>query len=216
LEAELVAVGRRCWNRSSVDPLAERRRGCRSAKAATNNRMRGPAHCADLVLALIIETCEAHSHYPSILCFRRLMRTRIALLLTVTALGSMMAVVCAQKSVPLRTLPFSPARKAGPTLYVSGQVPRTPEGQDVRQSVEAETKQVMDNIGAVLKEHGYTFDDVVNATVYLKDINDYAEMNKIYASYFKKGFPARATVGGVEIVFGFRVEISCIAYKEKP
>ena len=53
-------------------------------------------------------------------------------------------------------------------------------------------------------------------TVYLKDIKDYAEMNKVYASYFKAPFPARATVGGVEIVFGFRVEISCIAYREKP
>lgn len=123
------------------------------------------------------------------------------------------ALTFAQKSVPLRTLPFSPGKKAGPTLYVSGQVPRTPDGKDVRESVEAETRQVMDNLGQVLKDNGYTLDDVVNATVYLKDINDYAEMNKVYASYFKNGFPARATVGGVEIVFGFKVEISCIAYR---
>jgi 2-iminobutanoate/2-iminopropanoate deaminase len=122
----------------------------------------------------------------------------------------------AQKSVPLSTLPFSPARQAGPTLYVSGQVPRTPDGQDVRESVEAETRQVMDNLGRILKDNGYTFDDVVSATVYLKDIQDYAGMNKVYASYFKAPFPARATVGGVEIVFGFRVEISCIAYRDKP
>lgn len=120
----------------------------------------------------------------------------------------------AQKSVPISTLPFSPARKAGPTLYVSGQIPRTADGQDVRQSVEAETRQVMENIGRILKQNGYGFDDVVNATVYLHDINAYAEMNKVYSSYFKNGFPARATVGGVDIVFGFNVEISCIAYKE--
>ena len=125
----------------------------------------------------------------------------------------MAVITLAQKPVPLRTLPFSPARKAGPTLYVSGQVPRTADGQDVRESVEAETRQVMENIGRVLKENGYGFDDVVNATVYLKDIQDYPEMNKVYASYFKNGFPARATVGGVEIVFGFKVEISCVAYK---
>jgi 2-iminobutanoate/2-iminopropanoate deaminase len=127
--------------------------------------------------------------------------------------SAMAAITWAQKSVPLRTLPFSAARKAGPTLYVSGQVPRTAEGQDVRESVEAETRQVMENIGRVLKENGYGFEDVVNATVYLKDINDYQEMNKVYASHFKNAFPARATVGGVEIVFGFRVEISCVAYK---
>ena len=118
-----------------------------------------------------------------------------------------------QPSVPLSSLPFSPGRKAGPTLYVSGQIPRTADGKDVRDSVEAETRQVMDNIGKILKDHGYTFDDLVNATVYLKDLNDYAAMNKVYASYFKNGFPARATVGGVDLVFGFRVEISGIAYQ---
>lgn len=142
-----------------------------------------------------------------------LMRTRNILLLCLTAFSAMAVITLAQKSVPLRTLPFSPARKAGPTLYVSGQVPRTADGKDVRESVEAETRQVMENIGRVLKENGYGFDDVVNATVYLKDIKDYPEMNKVYASYFKNGFPARATIGGVEIVFGFNVEISCVAYK---
>ncbi len=120
----------------------------------------------------------------------------------------------AQEPVPLSKLPFSPARKAGNTLYVSGQVARTPEGKDVKDSAEAEARQVMDNLGRILKENGYSFDDVVSTTVYLADIKDYQTMNKIYASYFKKGFPARACVGGVTLVFGFRVEISCIAYKE--
>ncbi len=142
------------------------------------------------------------------------MKRLIPPLSVVLALTTFAVVAWAQKSVPLSKLPFSPSRKAGPTLYVSGQVPRTAEGQDVRESVEAETRQVMENIGKVLRDQGYTFDDVVNATVYLKDINDYPDMNKVYASYFKNGFPARATVGGVEIVFGFRVEISCVAYKE--
>jgi len=141
------------------------------------------------------------------------MRTRILLLVCIAVCSILVVVTWAQRSVPLRTLPFSPARKAGQTLYVSGQVPRTADGQDVRESVEAETRQVMENIGRVLRDNGYGFDDVVNATVYLKDINDYQEMNKVYASYFKNGFPARATVGGVEIVFGFKVEISCVAYK---
>lgn len=120
----------------------------------------------------------------------------------------------AQEPVPLSKLPFSPARQAGNTLYLSGQVARTPEGVDVVESVEAETRQVMDNLGRILKEKGYSFDDVVSATVYLADIKDYHTMNKVYASYFKNAFPARACVGGVELVFGFKVEISCIAYKE--
>ncbi len=141
------------------------------------------------------------------------MKSRKTFIVCLAALGGSALLALAQKSVPLRSLPFSPGKKAGPTLYVSGQVPRTADGADVRESVAAETRQVMENIGRVLKTDGYSFNDVVNATVYLKDLNDYAEMNKVYASYFTNGFPARATVGGVDIVFGFKVEISCIAYR---
>ena len=120
----------------------------------------------------------------------------------------------AQKSVAIKKLPFSAARQADGTLYISGQIARTADGADVKESVDAETRQIMDNIKAILTEHGYTFDDVVKASVFLEDIEDYHEMNAAYASYFDKAFPARECVGGVEIVFGFKVEISCIAYKE--
>ena len=121
--------------------------------------------------------------------------------------------VTAQKSVAIGKLPFSAARKAGNTLYISGQIARTVDGADVKESVAAETRQVMDNLKRILEDIGYSFDDVVRATVFLTDIEDYHEMNKEYASYFENAFPARACVGGVELVFGFRVEISCIAYK---
>ncbi len=112
-------------------------------------------------------------------------------------------------------LPFSAAREAGDTLYLSGQIPRTPDGQEVRDSVTAETNQVMENLGATLAEHGYTWGDVVNVTVYLKDLADYAEMNKAYAAFFDGPFPARACVGGVQIAFDHRLEISAIAYRAK-
>jgi len=134
--------------------------------------------------------------------------------LSVTATLLLAGSLWAQEPVPLSKLPFSPARKAGNTLYVSGQVARTAEGKDVKESVEAETRQVMENLGRILQENGYAYGDVVSATVYLADIQDYQTMNKVYASYFENGFPARATVGRVELVFGFKVEISCIAYKE--
>jgi 2-iminobutanoate/2-iminopropanoate deaminase len=123
--------------------------------------------------------------------------------------------VQAQKAVAIKKLPFSAARQAGNTLYISGQIARTAEGADVKESVEAETRQIMDNIAAILKENGYSFDDVVKATVFLNDIEDYHEMNKAYASYFDQAFPARECVGGAQIVFDFKVEISCIAYKKK-
>ncbi|MCH7910498.1 MAG: RidA family protein [Candidatus Hydrogenedentes bacterium] len=119
-----------------------------------------------------------------------------------------------QEPIDVGSLPFSAAVQAGPTLYLSGQIPIRPDGTVVRESVGAETRQTMDNIERTLSENGYTFDDVVSVIVYLKDMGDYAEMNKAYAEYFKNGFPARACVGGLQIAFDARLEISCIAYKE--
>ncbi|MCE2449236.1 MAG: RidA family protein [Candidatus Latescibacteria bacterium] len=113
----------------------------------------------------------------------------------------------AQEAVPLKTLPFSPARQAGDLLFISGQIARTADGADVKESVAAETHQTMKNIGRILEEHGYAYDD-------LSDIEDYHEMNKAYASYFKEQFPARACTGGAQIVFDFRVEIAAVAYKD--
>ena len=146
-----------------------------------------------------------------------IMRKTTLLLFAIITVSSVLGLVSwAQKPAPAAAPPYSPARSAGQTLYLSGQVARTPAGQEVRDSVEAETRQVMENLGRVLKEHGAGFDDVVNATVYLVDIGDYAAMNKVYASYFSKGFPARACIGGVKLVFGFKVEISAVAFKPAP
>ena len=130
------------------------------------------------------------------------------------ALAVTLGPTLAQEAVPLKALPFSPARQAGDFLFVSGQIARTAEGGDVKESVAAETHQVMKNIGRILEEHGYAFDDLVNVTVWLADIEDYHEMNEAYASYFDKRFPARACTGGAQIVFDFRVEIAAIAHRE--
>ena len=130
------------------------------------------------------------------------------------ALGLAVSPVIAQEAVPVKTLPFSPARQAGGFLFISGQIARTADGSDVKESVAAETRQVMENIGRILEEHGYAYDDLVNVTVWLADIEDYHEMNEAYASYFDERFPARACTGGAQIVFDFRVEIAAVAYRE--
>jgi len=120
------------------------------------------------------------------------------------------------QKVNVASLPFSPARQAGPTLYVSGQIPVKPDGTTVKGSIAEQTKQTMDNIGQVLKDNGYTFGDVVNVTVYLSDMKHYPEMNAAYRAYFADGkFPARACVGGLQLAFGADLEISAIAYKSK-
>jgi len=72
----------------------------------------------------------------------------------------------------------------------------------------------MKNLGRILEEHDYSYDDLVSVTVWLNDIEDYHQMNKAYASYFKQQFPARACTGGAQIVFDFKVEIAAIAYKD--
>lgn len=132
---------------------------------------------------------------------------RISLLL---AFGLVCAASFAQTT---QQLPFSPARKAGDTLYVSGQI-ALPPADGGSFTVADETKAIMKKIEAILKQHGYSFDDVVRATVYLRDISDYSEMNSAYGPFFNApNFPARACVGGQVLVRNCRVEISCIAYK---
>ena len=131
-----------------------------------------------------------------------------------SALMFLASSTAAQEAVSLKTLPFSAARKADDFLFISGQIARTADGADVKESVAAETHQIMKNIGRILKEHDYSFDDLVSVTVWLNDIEDYHPMNKAYASYFEKQFPARACTGGAQIVFDFKVEIAAIAYKD--
>ena len=120
----------------------------------------------------------------------------------------------AQEAVAIKTLPFSAARQAGGFLFISGQIARTVDGKDVKESVGTETHQIMKNLGRILEEHDYSYDDLVSVTVWLNDIEDYHQMNKAYASYFKQQCPARACPGGAQIVFDFKVEIAAIAYKD--
>lgn len=137
-----------------------------------------------------------------------------ALACIVAACGAY-GIASAQRTVSISDLPFSAARLAGNTLYVSGQIGRTPEGESVTESVAAETQQTMENLGAALKANGYGFEDVVSVTVYLSSMDHYQEMNEAYAKFFTGAYPSRACVGGLEIALGQRVEISCIAYKER-
>lgn len=128
-------------------------------------------------------------------------------------LGIFVGYAASQQSVDITTLPFSPAREANSTLYVSGQIPVTPDGQPVTAGIAEQTRQTMENIGRVLADNGYTFDDVVSVTVYLSDMEHYAAMNAAYRDFFKGTFPARACVGGLQIALGLDVEISAIAAK---
>jgi 2-iminobutanoate/2-iminopropanoate deaminase len=108
--------------------------------------------------------------------------------------------------------PYSPAIRAGQLLFVSGQVPIDPATGDLVQGdVQAQTRRVLDNIGALLEAGGLSFADVVRTTVFLADMGDFQAMNEIYATYFPAPPPARATVQVSRLPKDARLEIDVIA-----
>jgi|SRR5690606_10977896 len=110
--------------------------------------------------------------------------------------------------------PYNQAIRAGNTLYISGQIALSPQtGELVGGSVAEEARQVLDNLGAVLSETGYTFTDVVKTTIFLRDMNDFAAVNEVYGTYFTEQAPARETVAVVGLPKNVNVEISAIAWK---
>jgi len=110
--------------------------------------------------------------------------------------------------------PFSPAVRAGDFIYVSGQVPADANGEIVVGGIEAQTRQVMENLTAVLALADATFDDVCKSTVWLQDARDFGAFNRIYMSYFKNGKPARSTTEA-RLMVDAKVEIDMVAYKPK-
>jgi 2-iminobutanoate/2-iminopropanoate deaminase len=114
-----------------------------------------------------------------------------------------------------RGLPFSDGIVAGNTLYVAGQEGTDDSGKLAPGGIAAETKAALDNITKVLKAAGYDLKDVVSVTVYLADIHDFPEMNKIYKTVLPDPKPARATIQAAALVNDARVEISAVAVKQK-
>ena len=107
--------------------------------------------------------------------------------------------------------PFSQAIEVGGFLYFSGQVAQDPAaGKVVEGRIVAETERVLQNLSAVLKGAGKSFDDVVRAGVFLTSMSDFAAMNGIYAKYFSQPFPARTTIGAAALPLGACVEIDLV------
>jgi 2-iminobutanoate/2-iminopropanoate deaminase len=104
--------------------------------------------------------------------------------------------------------PYSQAILAGNTLYLAGQIGLVPAtGELVAGGIREETRQVMENLGAVLREAGFTFDHVVQSQVFLVDLAEFEAMNEIYGDYFGDEPPARATVQVARLPRDARVEI---------
>lgn len=111
--------------------------------------------------------------------------------------------------------PYSQAVKFGDTLYLSGQGAFDPKTNQAMADapIEEQTKQVLENLKAILSASGMAMSDIVSTTVYLTDIGDFSKMNAIYGTYFKDIPPARATVEVSKLPRNLKVEISAIARK---
>ena len=121
----------------------------------------------------------------------------------------------ATKNAPAAIGPYSQGIKAGKTIYVSGQIPIDPATEEFAgQDIESQTRQSLTNIRNILKEAGADMSAVVKTTVLLKDIADFASMNKVYAEFFAEPYPARAAFQVAAIPKGALVEIEAVAVTE--
>jgi 2-iminobutanoate/2-iminopropanoate deaminase len=110
--------------------------------------------------------------------------------------------------------PYSPAVLKNDTLYVSGQIPTNPvTGELTLDTIEASTKQIMDNIGLLLNEAGMNYSNIVKVTIFLTNLDDFVAVNGVYGSYFEINPPARETVQVSRLPMNVPIEISCIAVK---
>ncbi|RNF38331.1 RidA family protein [Planococcus salinus] len=111
--------------------------------------------------------------------------------------------------------PYSQGVIAGNIFYSSGQIPLTPAGELVEGTVADQAHQVFANLKAVLAEAGSSLEAVIKTTVFIKDMNDFAELNEVYASYFGDHKPARSTVEVARLPKDAKVEIEVVASVEK-
>lgn len=120
----------------------------------------------------------------------------------------------ATSSAPAAVGPYCQAKLCGNTLYTSGQLGLVPEtGKLAEGGVEAQARQALENIGAVLKEAGMGYGDVAKTTCFLADIQDFAAFNAVYADFFQGEVPARSCFQVAALPLGALVEIECVAVK---
>jgi 2-iminobutanoate/2-iminopropanoate deaminase len=123
-----------------------------------------------------------------------------------------MKTAIATKDAPAAVGPYSQAIATGDLLFCAGQIPLVPAtGELAGEDITTQTRQVCENIKAVLAAHGMSFANVVKATVFLPDLADFAAMNEVYKQYFTEPYPARSTIGISALPRASKVEIEVIA-----
>lgn len=123
--------------------------------------------------------------------------------------------VISSTNAPKAIGPYSSALKVGNMLFVSGQIPVNPADGSIPASIKEQTNQSLANLKALVTEAGYSLSDVVKTTVFITDINDFAAVNEVYASYFAEPYPTRSCVAVKDLPKGVKLEIECICCKEQ-
>lgn len=110
--------------------------------------------------------------------------------------------------------PYNHANRIGDLLFCAGQIPIDPAdpGGPLADTIQDQTLRVLENVKIILEDQGLSFGNVVKATVFMKDLNDFAAMNEVYAKYFTQDFPARSTVQVAALPKDAKVEIEVIAH----
>lgn len=122
--------------------------------------------------------------------------------------------IITSENAPAPIGPYSHAVEINGMLFVSGQVAKHPHtGELILSDIPSETKQVMENLKAILTTAGYGFEHIVKTTIFLSDMNNFAAVNEVYGSYFSGNYPARETVQVAKLPLNVNVEISVIAVK---
>lgn len=107
--------------------------------------------------------------------------------------------------------PYNHAVRVGDLLFCSGQIPLDPQGNLVTGDIRVQTERVLENVKAILADQKLTFANVVNSTVFMTNLGEFAAMNEVYARYFTSDFPARSTVQVAALPKGANVEIEVVA-----
>lgn len=121
--------------------------------------------------------------------------------------------IIATNDAPAAIGPYSQAVELNGTLFISGQIPVNPATGEMPQGIEAQTRQVLKNIGAILEADGLTYNDVVKTTVMIANMADFAAMNAVYAEFFTQDKPARVCFQAAALPKNALVEIEAIAGK---
>jgi len=131
-------------------------------------------------------------------------------------MGNTVKHVIATPLAPAAIGPYSQGIRVGNLLFVSGQIPIDPATGSLIEAkdIQSQTRRVLQNVQAILSSGGAAMENVVRTTVFLKDMNDFGEMNGVYGEFFREAAPARATVEVARLPRDVAVEIDCIAVVE--